>query len=163
MLLPLFKGILFLNGLLVNSLTGSVAPSLVQFLDSINGAVKDDCVRLLNSVRSGRTGFVLAVSPTDAEYENAFVRESQFSKRPTGKPISSLHVHFGDGWRSACKADPLRGSNRRVKWTHRSRLAMLEVLAFRIGAKDAHGGRFWTDTAGSSSFSRNGSLSAALS
>ncbi len=31
-------------------------------------------------------------------------------------------------WRSACKADPLWGIDRRVKWTHRSRLVMLEVF-----------------------------------
>ncbi len=54
-------------------------------------------------------------------------------------------------WRSACKTDPLRGNNRRVKWTHRIGLAkLLAYLSEASGGKDAYGGRLRTDSASSS-------------
>ena len=59
-------------------------------------------------------------------------------------------MNFRDGdydgfWRSACKADPLRGIDRRVKWTHRSWLAMLEAF----GLQDRSEGCLrWTITDG---------------
>ncbi|APZ91565.1 hypothetical protein [Fuerstiella marisgermanici] len=53
-------------------------------------------------------------------------------------------------WRSACKTDPLRGSDRRVKWTHRIGLAkVLANLPVASRAGDAHGGRLRTDSASS--------------
>ena len=59
-----------------------------------------------------------------------------------GRPVISIDTKkkellgnfYRDGvtdWRSACKADPLRGIDRRVKWTHCSWLAMLETFGLQ--------------------------------
>ncbi len=61
-----------------------------------------------------------------------------------------IHRRNAAEWRSACKTDPPRGADRRVKWTHRSGLANLLALPAYSRARDAYGGGLRSDTACSS-------------